>query len=194
MKITAREKKYLIAGGAIVLVVVVFYAVTTLIPDREKLAVDVENQKRMLVRYREMIAQEDSLKSRLDKYGERLKKDMDRLLTGDTPSMAGAELQRVLSDIAAQNGVEINRKNARPEQKIQDAVVKVSVQIETNCGPDQLVQFLSAVENYPKFLTIDELSITSYRIQKRLEIHPIITVAGYIAAPEGAGDKTANGR
>jgi type II secretory pathway component PulM len=194
MKLTPRDRKFLIAGGAAIALVAVFYAVTTLIPSREELSKEVELKKRLVIKQRELLAQEATHKSRLERYRTRLEKDRTRLLTGSTPAMAAAELQSMLSDLAAQNGVEISRKTARPEQKVQDNLVKVAVQMETNCGPDQLVQLLSAIENYNKFLTVDELGITSYRIQKKLEIHPLITVAGYFSAPEVKADKASSGR
>jgi type II secretory pathway component PulM len=193
MRITARDKKFLTGGGIIAVLVLGFYVATTAVPSRDELAREVEIKKRTLIRQREMLGQEQNYRNRLDQYRKRLDQDMQRLLAGDTPSMAGAELQRVLSDMAGQSGVEITRKNARPEQKLPDNLVKVSVQIETNCAPEQLVQFLTAIENYGKFLTVDELTITSYRIQKRYEIHPMITVAGYIAAP-AAPKAPASGR
>ena len=61
--------------------------------------------------------------------------------------------------------------------------MKVSVRVETKCEPDQLVRLLAAVNNYQKFLTVDELSITSFKIQKKWEIRPTLSVAGYISAP-----------
>jgi len=57
------------------------------------------------------------------------------------------------------------------------------VRIETNCMPDQLVQLIAAVESYEKFLIVDELTINSFRIQKKYEIRPQIKVSGYILGP-----------
>jgi hypothetical protein len=45
---------------------------------------------------------------------------------------------------------------------------------------------LSAVENYDKFLTLDELTINGFRIQRRFEIRPAMTVSGIIAVAENA--------
>lgn len=190
MKITARDRKFLIAGGIVVVLVAVFYLGTTPLQSPGELAKEVEFKKRMLVRQREMISQENNYKARLDQYGKRLDKDMGRLLTGSTPSLAGAELQNILSDLAAQTGVEISRKTAQNEQKVQDNLIKVSANIDTNCTPDQLVQFLAAIENYPKFLTVDTLNVISLRLQKKFEIRPNITVTGYITAPESKPEKS----
>ena len=192
MRVNSREKKFLVAGGAVAGSILIYFLLGLFMPSVDDLAGKVEAKKRLLLKQRETVAREDFYRARLEKYQQRLKQDNLRLLPGDNPSIAAAELQKLLKDIADQNGVEILRKDIQREQKLQDNIVKVPVRVETNCGPDQLVQFLVAVQNYEKSLTVDELLINSFRIQRRTEIRPSITVAGYIAVSEGqAGGKTA---
>jgi len=192
VKITAREKKVLIGGSSIVVLGLIVYLALTLIPSRSDLGDAVRLKKTMLLKERETLGQEESYKLRVDQYRQRLGDDLKRLLPGDNPNVAAAELQKTLKDIADKNGVEIMRKDIQREQKIQDNLVKVSVRIETNCMPDQLVQFLSAVENYDKFLTVDLLAINSFKMQKRYEIRPSLTVSGYIMVPETKPEKPAS--
>lgn len=193
MRISAREKKFLIGGGAIILAGLVLYLGVVMVPSRELLSKEVEAKKRALLRQREMVGREDFYKARVEQYQQRLKQDYTRLLPGDNPSIAGAELQRVLKGLADQSGVEVIRRDIQPSQKLQDNLVKVAVRIETNCVPEQLVQFLAAVENYDKFLSVDELAITSFRIQKRWEIRPSVVVAGLITAAENKSEDKAGG-
>jgi type II secretory pathway component PulM len=184
MKISPREKKFLIIGGAVCLVGLIAYLAVTVMPSRDVIARELEGKKRTLLRQREMVGREAFYKSRAESYRQRLKQDYTRFLPGETPSIAAAELQRVLKELADPTGVEIIRRDIQKEQKLQDNIYKVSVRIETNCVPDQLVQFLTAVQNYSKYLAVEELAITSFKIQKRWEIRPSITVAGLILAPE----------
>ena len=184
MKITARERKFLFVGGSVAAASLIFYTLVLLLPSREGLSNTVEFEKRMLLKQREALSREGIYKERLELYGERLDQDMALLLPGDNPNVAGAELQKVLKDLADQSGVEIMQKNILQEKKIQDTLVKVSVRIETNCVPEQLVQFLTAIENYEKFLTVDELVVNSFRMQKRYEIRPSVIVSGYIVPRE----------
>ena len=192
MKVSSREKYFLFVGaGALVLTLFLLFG-DGLIPSRQEGASGVEYKKKLLVKYRETLDQEESYKTRIEQYKQRLKLDEALFLSGDNPSIAGAELQKVLSDIAARTGVEISRKDIQAEQKVQNNVVKVAVRIETNCLPDQLVKFIAAIENYEKFLTLDELNITGFRMQKKYEIRPILKVSGYILGPEAKpGDKPA---
>ena len=181
MNITLREKRILIGGGCVAALALLAWVGTLVIPGGDEIAREVENKSNMLVRQRDMIGREDFYNARIDQYRQRLEQRKARLLVGENPSISGAELQRVLKEIADQNGIEITRRDVQPQQNLQDNLVKVSVRIETKCEPDQLVRLLAAIGNYERFLTVDDLSITSFRIQKKWEIRPILTVAGYFA-------------
>ena len=191
MKLTLREKRLILAGTGVVAAVLIFYATALVLPDSENLSRTADLKKRMLLKQREVLLREEIYKKRVEQYRTHLAQDMTRLLPGDTPNMAGAELQRILKDFADQTGVEITQKTTLPDKKIQD-LTKVSVSITINCDPDQLVRFMVAIENYEKFLKIEECVITSFRIQKRFDIRPILTVVGYISTPESK-PKTATG-
>lgn len=193
MKITAREKKFLIIGGGSVGMAALFYLALVLMPSGTGAAGNVELKKRMLLKQRETLLHEQEYKARGEQYRQRLTQDLTRVLPFDNPTIAAAELQKLLKEIADRNGVEIIRKDVQQEKKVQDNLVKISVKIETNCVPDQLVQFLASVENYEKFLSVDELVINSFRIQKKYEIRPIITVSGYIVARAAAPAPKATG-
>ncbi|MBP1601780.1 MAG: Type secretion system protein subtype b [Acidobacteria bacterium] len=184
MQVTGRERKFIIIGVIAVLAIAVFYFVSGPSPVKQEASLSVEQQRRALLQSREILAQEPVYRARAEQYRERLQQLRATFLQGDNASIAGAELQRVLKELADQSGVDIVRRTIRGEQKLQNGVVKVSVNIETNCQPDQLVRFLAAIENYEKHLSVDELQINSFRIQKRYEMRPILTVSGYILVPE----------
>jgi Type II secretion system (T2SS), protein M subtype b len=190
VKINAREKRFLIVGAGIAGIVLLTWGGLTFLPSREGLARELEDSKTMLLRQREMIGREEAYKARGDQYRQRLAKVATRLLPGDNPNVAGAELQKILKEIADSNGVEISRRDIRPQQKSQNNLLKISVNMDTNCTPEQLVRLLTTIENYEKTLTVEELSVMAFRSPKRYEIRPTLTVTGYIAAPENqAGEK-----
>ena len=184
MQISGRERKFVIVGAIAAAVIAVFYFVSGPSSARQEASLSVEQQRRALLQSREIMAQEPVYRVRTEQYRQRLQQLRVTFLPGDNASIAGAELQRVLKELADRSGVDIVRRTIRGEQKLQNGVVKVSVNIETNCQPDQLVRFLAAIENYEKRLSVDELQINSFRIQKRYEMRPILTVSGYILVPE----------
>jgi len=197
VKVTSRERIVIIIGIVAAALVLIFYATTSLLPDSEGLSQNVELKKRMLRSQRETLTREDFYKTRLDQYRKQLDLDKTRFLPGENASMAGAELQKVVKNFADQSGVEITQRNILQEKKVQDLVTKVSLRIETNCTPEQLVQFLAAIESYEKMLKIDELVVSGIRLGKKYEIRPSLTISGYITLPEekpkdNTGSKPAN--
>jgi len=182
VKINSRDKRIIIIGICAAAAIMIYYAATLLLPDRESLVQDVSLKKKMLLRQRETLTREEYYKKRIEQYSARLEKEMALLLPGDNPNVAGAELQTILKNFADQSGVEITSKNILQERKVQDLLTKVSVRIDTNCNLEQLVQFMTAIENYEKYLKIEECMINGFRIQKRFEIRPNLTIAGYISA------------
>ncbi len=197
MKITPREKKFIYFGTVAVAAVVLFYLITLLLPDRESRAQQVETKKSMLLRYHQMLSQEETYKNRVEQYTAHLQKNMTRLLPGENPNVAEADLQKLLMGFADQSGVEINRKNTLPDEEAGDDLIKVAVSIDINGDLDQLVQFLAAIHNHDKFLKVEQFQITGFQTQGRQRIRPSLTVVGYIrskeselieAPPESGGD------
>ena len=200
MKLTLREKRFIGAGIILLVAVLVVYAAASFLGDRESLAREVERNKQLLLKQREIITSEEGYNKRVEQYTNLLKQGFMRLLPGDNWSVASAELQKVLKDFADQTGVEIIQiMILQPEKRAEanEMLTKISVRIETRCNLDQLVDFLVAIENYNKFLTVEELNISSYQVQRRYDTRPSLTVTGYISSqnPEpAAGAAVETGR
>jgi len=116
----------LIGGSIAALLVLLFLFGDTWMPNRQDITNSLEYKKKTLLKYRETLNQHEAYKARLEQSQQRLRKDEARLLSGDNPSIASAELQKVLADIASRTGVEISRKEPQPEQKVQDNLMRVS--------------------------------------------------------------------
>ena len=204
---TVNRTDILLAGGVIAGVIAGFYLMTYLAPSRDELSRQVELKKQYLVKQKELIGQEEWQKNRREQCQEQLKKSVVRLLDGTTPAIAGAELQSLLSDLATASGVEITRKTTRQEQKLEDDIIRVTVQIEINATPDQLVHFLAAMETSEKYLSIDDMAVVvmSQRRMRRIRrmtspsvltpdaIRPTLTVSGYIAAAKAEIEPASQG-
>jgi type II secretory pathway component PulM len=191
MKITPREKKLIYFGSIVVAVVAIFYLIALLRPDRENnRAQQVETKKALLLRYRQMLSQEEVYQKRVEQYTAQLEQDMTRLLPGDNPNVAEADMQKLLKSFADQSGLEITRINTRPDEKVEDDFVKVSVSIEVSSDLAQLVRFLTEIQNYEKFLKIEQFQITGIQTQRRQQIRPSLTVVGYIRSKEPEANET----
>jgi type II secretory pathway component PulM len=183
VKINSREKTVIIIGAVIAVCVMIFYVATLLVPDSQILSRNVDLKKRMLRSQLDKLSHEDSYKQSREQYQKHLAQDMTRFLPGDNPSLAGADLQKIVKDFADQSGVEITQRNILPEKKIQDLATKVSVRMDTSCSLEQLVQLLSRIENYEKMLKVDEMQMIRLQNPRRMEVRTTLTISGYIALP-----------
>jgi hypothetical protein len=181
VKISSREKRFLIIGIVIIVAVAIFYALMSL-PEND-VSSSLKKQEDMLDQQRDILKLAPIYKDKIDQYQARLEKRKTLLLSGDNPTVAGAELLKVLKDFADKTQVNItSRSNLQPENKKDVMLTKVSARIETNCDIENLVQFLCAISSYEKYLKIDDMQINSFRlqVQKKYEIRPIMTISGFI--------------
>lgn len=183
MKLNKRERKFIVIGGIVGAIALLVYFVLMLLPDFESQA-SVEQKRRMLLQYKEMLNSEELYTARIEQYRKRMQEDSSRLLAGETSNIAGADLTNVLVQLATQSGVTISRREQQSQQELQNNLIRIPVRMDMTCNMDQLVQFLTAVENYDKLLTVDELSIASFQIQKRWDTRPNVTISGYILSQE----------
>jgi type II secretory pathway component PulM len=182
VKISDREKKFVIGGAVLAAAVAVYYFSPLLLP--QDFSSTVEQKRALLQKQRETIALEESINARIASARDRMSNDMQRLLPGDTPGAAGANLTKILQGLADASQVELMRKTPQPDQKLPEGLTKVTVQLDMNCDLNKLVRFLVAIENYEKFLKVDELFIQSYRMRNKDEIrNPQIKVSGFITTP-----------
>jgi general secretion pathway protein M len=106
----------------------------------------------------ELIGQQERL---LRAMGERpVHAQRNLLLTGETTGMAGAELQRAISDLARQNGVSLRSTHVTPPKR-EDDVTVIGVNVGLQGQMDGLRSFLHAIETGVPILFIDTLSIRS---------------------------------
>jgi type II secretory pathway component PulM len=196
VKLGARERKFVIIGlGIIAILALLYVLVFSSRPDSEGLNDTLELRKKTLLKQRETLFLEGVYESRLQLYNNRLQADMAKLLPGDNPNVAGAELLNTLTDFAERSGVEIEQKSVLREEKINNDLSKISARLVTRCNMDQLVRFLTEIENYDKFLTIEEFRIGMARNRRETGMRPNLTISGYINSNENkteAGDQDTN--
>jgi general secretion pathway protein M len=111
------------------------------------------------------------------------------LLTGETSGMAGAELQRIVSELARRSGLSLRRTNvAAPKREAELTVIGVDVSLQ-----GQLVglrSFLHAIETGFPLLFVETLSVKTVPslqpvAQQPVQLDVALRVRGYGAGKEG---------
>jgi Tfp pilus assembly protein PilO len=154
-----REKLFVLAG---ILAVVYFVYIYFLEPFSEKqgeVKRELKANLEILTRYKQMVAEKSELESTIQETEDQLKELDERLLSGPESALAASELQKLLREIAAKVGIEIQREI--PSKKTEDIkmYVRVPVNIQFTTDVNKLIQFLYEVEDHPKLLKIAEMQI-----------------------------------
>jgi hypothetical protein len=189
LKITLKEKRYIAIGAVVVAALMIYYGFSSLLDYRADVRSKVEQKKKLLNRQRETLDHEAEYLKAMNLYSLRLQDDMNRLLNGKTPSIAASELGGIIENFANASGVEITQKNPQAEKRIDDKIIRVSIQIQASCLMDQLVPFLAAIESYQKYLTITQFQIQVFNIARFQnqspvrKLSPTITISGYMYSP-----------
>jgi len=191
-KISRREQIALaVGGGGVALFLILNFGV---LPQFDRLGVSAEGvqQKEVeLRRDRRLVAEEEFEKASLFTARERLKRLEAGLLEVSTPSLAGAEWQRLVGQLAQSKGIQFNTSELLRTHDLGGGYSLVTGRVQFRCRPDQLVEFMVASAGFPKLLSITDLSLFAPQgdAQGRLIVQVTIGAAARTMKP--AKDETA---
>ena len=111
---------------------------------------------------RDLVAQQERLV--LAAAGRPTQAGREVLVAGDTSGVAGAELQRVISDLARQNSLSLRSTQVAPAKREADLTV-LAVEVSLQGGIDGLRALLHALETGAPMLFVDALAVKSVQQQ-----------------------------
>jgi hypothetical protein len=114
--------------------------------------VDLRREKRLL-------AETELDKAHLTAAGERLKRLEAGLLESPSPSLANAEWQRLVGQMADSKGIQLGSSELLRTQELGAGYSLVTGRVQFHCRVDQLVDFLVALATAPKLWTVTELNV-----------------------------------
>ncbi|MFQ5481785.1 MAG: type II secretion system protein GspM [Nitrospinaceae bacterium] len=177
-QINLREKRILFLGAALMTVYfLVEFAALPLYRMQEKIDQEIENKILFISRYYAILNQKNYFLKK-EKSNQILEGELDRRFLGKkTPSLAGADLQRILQDKASQGSVHIVQVNTE-KPKYTDGLLTVPVRVTVRSTLRNLTGFLLGIENHAKFLVVESLETRRINrnepeyLESRLEVEP----------------------
>ncbi|MGA2607160.1 MAG: type II secretion system protein GspM [Terriglobia bacterium] len=100
-------------------------------------------------------------KTHLSAAGERLKGLEAGLLESSSPSLANAEWQRLVGQLADSKGIELGSSEFLRIQELGAGYSLVTGRVQFRCRLDQLVDFLVALATSPKLLSVTGLMVSA---------------------------------
>lgn len=184
MALQSRDRRALtFLGVAIALVLAYLYGVEPLVRGQQQLAQDIAARREQLLKYQQVVARRKPIEQQRQKIAAVLKQLGELIFVGDKPSLAAAELQQVLKELARREGVKIER------EKILEPIEagnfqQILVEINVRSSVRNISRLIYQIEGYAKFLAIPEFSIEVANRRKPSTVKARLVVTGLLWEPE----------
>lgn len=182
-KITEREKGFLVIGGIIVLVIIIYHGYSWY--DESKKRADDFSHARLVMVERQLnrIAKKDEIEKNLYELKQELDSLEKTILQGDKPPIAAAALSRILREASATQGINIAMERTLNPSDL-DHYVAVPVEIGFTTSTEKLKELLYRLRSSPFLLTVSEVKIRVINIANPTDIYTSLIVTGYIKKQE----------
>ena len=179
MKISKRDKKILTVGAlAAVLIFVVNYVIVPFIQGELDIRERTQQKEMLLQKYEKIMSQRDEIEKKLNQLRGKQNQLNSKLLKGSTPSLAAAEMQKVLEKISKKHGLELKSVKVKDEEERGEFLASpLEVRLITDL--DRTRKFLSDLEKNAKCLVIPKLKISVKNQRDPKEVIVTLVVTGF---------------
>lgn len=146
-----------------------------------KSAGDTENKELTLQRYQRLVGESTVEESRLIATRERLKVLESGLLESPSASLASAEWQRLVRELADAQGVELASSEFLHAEDLGGGYSLIVGRAQLRCPMDKFVAFMVALANSPKVMSVTKMRLWALQgdTQKRLSLEITLGVPIY---------------
>jgi len=180
MQVSMREKGLL---GTAAAVAVLYFACTLLIfPYWDSLSEtteEIELQTKRLTNYRKILLGKDTLEAAFSEVQQQVSDAEKRLLSSASDSLAAAELQGLVKQLAVGQSIPVLRNEALPVKPVSKEYGKLSVRLEVSGPIDRLVALMAGFDASEKTLFVEDARISPTHINapKQKEVRATLTVS-----------------
>lgn len=172
-----RDRIALIVGsGAVALFLVVQFGVFPLLDRMPQAPGNIGSKELTLRRYQRLVSDSALEQVRLATARERLTSLETGLLESPSASLANAEWQRLVRELADSQGVELASSEFLRTEDLGGEYSLVIGRAQLRCRLEQLVGFLVALANSPKLMSVTRMRVWAVQgdAQKRLNVEVTI--------------------
>jgi len=150
-----------IGAGGVVLFLLMNFGVLPLFEQLGAGTESVQQKEIELRRDRRLLAEEGSERTAFTAAREHLNSLEGGLLEASTPSLARAEWQQLVGQLAESKGIDLGSSELLRTQEIGSGYSLVTGRVQFRCRLDQLVDFMVALSGFPRILSVSGLSIVA---------------------------------
>ena len=190
LTVNEREKKVLLIGGAVVMLIIMFHGFSTYSDFRENVIELVDAKRFMLEKQIQKLSEKDLIESQVGMVKQEIAKYEKFFLRGSKPPVAAAVLQKFLKENASSLNIEVKlERTLNPVDA--DAYLGIPVEIGFITSTDKLKELLYKLRTAPYLLTVSELKIRVTNPSDPVDIYTTVVVTGFIKKSPEEKDKKA---
>jgi hypothetical protein len=191
-KLSRRDRIALGAGlGATALFMLLNFGVFPLLESLASSPELVQQKEVELRRDQRLLAEAELERTHLSAAGERLKGLEAGLLESSSPSLANAEWQRLVGELADSKGIELSSRESLRIKELGAGYSLVTGRVQFRCRLDQLVDFLVALAAFPRLLSVTGLSVTSLQADPQGRLNVQLTIGAATRTMKPAKEEAA---
>jgi Tfp pilus assembly protein PilO len=201
-RLSRREKALVsLAVTALVLVLGRYLLLDPFLERREWVRGQIEIQPEQLAKNLRYLAQKKEIEEGLERVLGELKSMTAVLLPGDTPPVSASNLQEVLQNAAAKDGVQVITTRVLSPESL-GPFTRIPIQVEVAGQLEQVANLIKSLESEQKMLVINEVNLRSLFVPaaSRAQLNPgapvqqlraslVISGIARIQAPSPSGER-----
>jgi hypothetical protein len=191
-KLSRRDRIALGAGvGAAALFLLLNFGVLPLLDRLGASPEAVQQRESELRREKRLLAEEELEKAHLSAARVRLKDLETGLLESSSPTLANAEWQRLVGQVAESKGIELGSSEFLRTQELGAGYSLVTGRATFRCRVDQLVDFLVALAAFPRLLSVTGLAVFASQGDPQGRLNVQVTIGAATRTVKQAKDEPA---
>ena len=184
-KLSERDRRILIIGGSVALVIVlVFYVALPFYESMSEIDQEFAHKEELLKRSVAAIQNQNLYAQQLVDLDNSFTDLESQLLEGNNAPIAQSELENTVRQLAEQHGIVISRSTPLQSRSVGN-YSKVTVQINVTGGLGELSSFLHALSIHPKFFKVENFTINGFRVRNRIRLQPRMNISAYVQLVDG---------
>jgi len=188
VNISKRDRKFLTIGIVAVAFFLVFtYVISPFMGSEQDIRDRTQQLEMLLQKYEKIIGQQKEIEKKLTQIKREQGQLNNKLLKGSTPSLAAAEMQKMLEQISKKHDLELKSVKVKDAEKEGDFLA-IPLEIRLTTDLNRTRKFLSDLEKNQKYLIIPQLKISVKNQRDPQEVIVTIVVTGFFME-EAAADK-----
>ena len=189
MNISRRDKRFLTVGAvALLLFLVVNYVIIPFMESEREIREGTEQKEVTLEKFEKIIAGRAEVEKQLAQVKKKQTQLNAKLLTGSTPSLAAADMQKMLEKISGTHDLELKSVKVQDGEK-QGDLLTIPLEIRLQTDLERTRKFLADIEKNQKYLIVPSLKISVQNQRDPKEVIVTMVVTGFFMKEEAVKEE-----